>query len=127
VHLNGFGKADGLACQTLDARAQRQMLPFNWLRVPFAWAVDCRLQMSHVRPPIIRVKSPDPKRLQKRFQLQKRLIRAPAKDIRRDCAGPVIDGMPESPLLLLLPHKVPYLIDFCVVNPTDDHVHLARV
>jgi len=36
VHLDGFGKADGLACQTLDAHAQRQMLPFNLLRVPFA-------------------------------------------------------------------------------------------
>jgi hypothetical protein len=38
VHLEGCGKADDLACQTLDARAQRQMLPFNLPRVPFAQA-----------------------------------------------------------------------------------------
>jgi hypothetical protein len=73
------------------------------------------------------MKSPDPKRLQQRFQLQKHLIRASATDIRQDGAGPVIEGMLEPSLLLLLPHKAPHLIDFCVVNPTDDHVHLARV
>jgi hypothetical protein len=35
MHLNRFGKAASLACQTLDARASRQMLPFYLLRVPF--------------------------------------------------------------------------------------------
>jgi hypothetical protein len=29
VHLDGFGKADGVVCQTHDAHVQRQMLPFN--------------------------------------------------------------------------------------------------
>ena len=33
VHLRAFGKADGLACKTLDAGAQRQMLPFDFLRL----------------------------------------------------------------------------------------------
>src|SRR5215831_15190887 len=127
VHLNGSGQADGLACQPLDARAQRQMLPFNGLRVPFARAVDCRRQMARVRTPIIRVKSLDPKGLQQRFQLQKYLVLAPAKDRRQNRAGPVIDGMPEPPLLRLLPHKAPHCIDFGVVDPTDDDVHAARV
>jgi hypothetical protein len=35
-HLDGLGKADGLACQALDAHAQHKMLPLNSLRVPFA-------------------------------------------------------------------------------------------
>src|ERR687895_1247225 len=103
------------------------MLPFDLLRVPFARVVDFWPQMSRVRTPIIRVKSPDAKRLQQRFQLQTYLVLAPAKDIRQDRAGPVIDGMPEPPLLLLLPHKAPHFIDFGVIDPTNDDVHAARV
>src|SRR3712207_6202175 len=96
------------------------MLPFDLLRVPFARVVDFWPQMSRVSTPIIRVESPDPKRLQQRFQLQKYLVLAPAKDIRQDRAGPVIDGMPEPPLLPLLPHKAPHFIDFGVVDPTNE-------
>jgi hypothetical protein len=127
MHLNRFGKADRLACQTLDARASRQMLPLYLLRVPFARMMDFRPQMSRVRPPVIRMKSPNSKRFQQPFQLQKYLIQTPAKDIGQDRAGPVIDGMPEPPLLLLLPHKAPHLIDFSVVNPTNDDVHITWV
>ncbi len=127
VHLDGFGKADGLACHTRDACAQRQMLPFHWLRVPCAGMVDFRPQMSRIRSPIIRMKSPDSKRLQQRLQRQKYLICTPAKDIRSDRAGPVIAGRPEPPWLRLLAHNAPHLIDFCVVNSTDDDVHSARV
>jgi hypothetical protein len=29
MYLDGFGKADGVVCQTHDAHVQRQMLPFN--------------------------------------------------------------------------------------------------
>ncbi len=36
VHLGRLGKADRFARETLDTRAQRQMLPFNLLRVAFA-------------------------------------------------------------------------------------------
>ena len=127
VHLGGFRKADGLACQTLDACAQRQMLPFNWLRVPFAGMVDFRPQLSRIRSPIIRMTSPDAKRLQQRLQLQQDLICTPAKDRRSDRAGPAINGMPEPARLRFLAHVTPHFIDFCVVNSTDDDVHSARV
>ncbi len=35
VQLGRFGEADGFAREPLDTGAQRQMLPFNLLRVPF--------------------------------------------------------------------------------------------
>ena len=127
MHLYRFRKADSLAHQTLEARAQRQMLPFNLLRIPFTRGVHFRLQVSPVRTPIIRMKAPDPEGLQQRFQLHKYLIRAPTKDIRQDGAGPVIDGMPEPPLLLLLSHKAPHFIDFGLINPADGDLHIARM
>jgi hypothetical protein len=73
------------------------------------------------------MKAPDPERLQQRFQLQKHLIRTPAKDIRQDGTGPMIDGMPEPPLLRLPPHKAPHFIDFCIVNPAYRDVYIIRV
>jgi hypothetical protein len=127
VHLDGFGKAHGLARYTLQARAHRQMLPFDWLRVAFARVVDCRPQMARVRTPIIRVNSPDPQRLPQRFPRQKDFVLAPATDIRQHRAGPVIDGLPEPPRLRLLPHQAPHGIDFGGVDPTDDDVHAARM
>lgn len=42
VPLNGLGTADGLACETPDARAPRQRLPFIWLCIPLARVADFR-------------------------------------------------------------------------------------
>ena len=92
------------------------MLPFHWLRVPCAGMMDFRPQMARLRSPIIRVKAPDSKWLQPCLQLQNYLICTPAKDMRSDRAGPVIDGLPEPPWLRLLAHRAPQLLDFCVVN-----------
>ena len=33
MHLDRFGKTTGFTHETLDARTQRQMLPFNLLRI----------------------------------------------------------------------------------------------
>jgi hypothetical protein len=125
MHLTRFGKADRLACQALDARTKRQMLPFNSLRVALARMVDVRFEVSRVCPPIICMKSPDSIRLQQRFQLEKHVIRASAKNICQDLAGPVINGIPEPPLVSLLPDKAPHFIHLRLGDPTDHDVHVA--
>jgi len=103
------------------------MLPFNSLRVALARIVDVQFEVSRVCPPIICMKSPDSIRLQQRFQLEKHFIRTSAKDIGQDLAGPVIDGMPEPPLVLLLPDKAPHFIHFRLVDAPDHDVHVAGV
>src|SRR5215470_10831174 len=35
--------------------------------------------------------------------------------------------MPQPALLVLLPHIGPHLINFCFINPLDDHVHIVRM
>ncbi len=70
------------------------------------------------------MKSPDPTRRQQSFQPQKYLTLAPAKDICQDLAGPVIDGMPEPPLVSLLPDKAPHFIHLRLGDPTDHDVHV---
>lgn len=54
-------------------------------------------------------------------------ILPPAKDIRYHPSPIVIDRMPQPALVVLLPHIGPHLIDFCFINPLDDHVHIVRM
>jgi hypothetical protein len=60
------------------------MLPLDLLRVPFPRAVHVRVQMPGVRPPMIRIKAREPKRLQQRFEPQTHLVLPTPKNIRQD-------------------------------------------
>jgi hypothetical protein len=51
VHLSRLGKADGFAREPLDPRAQRQVLPFNLLRIALAGAMDFGDEIPFVGPP----------------------------------------------------------------------------
>src|SRR4051812_45262903 len=52
VQLDRFGKADRLAHQPLETRAQGEMFTLDLLRVVFARAVDCGSEMPLVGTPI---------------------------------------------------------------------------
>ena len=69
VHLGRLGKADRFAREPLDTRAQRQMFPFNLLRVAFARYMSFGGQMPGVRPPVIGEEACDPKGLQQGVEL----------------------------------------------------------
>lgn len=69
VQLGRPGKADRFACEAFDSRAQRQMLPFNLLRIAFARHLGFRDQMPSVRSPLIGKEACDPKGLQQGFEL----------------------------------------------------------
>jgi hypothetical protein len=56
------------------------------------------------------VKAGESKRLQERFELEKNVVFAAAKDIRQDCSSGVIDGMPQPALVAFLADKTPHLI-----------------
>jgi hypothetical protein len=102
MHLHGFREADRFPRQPFDPRAQREMLAFDSLRLPFARTVLLRVQLPRGRTPVIRVKARDPKRFQQLLQLQEHGIFAPPKHIGQDLARLVIDGVPQPPGLLLL-------------------------
>jgi len=60
-----------------------------------------RVEVTRVRPPMIRMRAEHPKRFQQRLQRQKYVIWASAKDIRHHPTAPRIEGMPEPPLVLI--------------------------
>jgi hypothetical protein len=66
------------------------MFPFNFLRIVLARLVLIRIDMSHVRTPVIGLEARDSKWLQQCFELQKHLILATPKDISQHLATPMI-------------------------------------
>ena len=82
MHLSRAGKADRLADQTRGPSPQRQMLPLDLLRVPFARFVRVRSEMTRVRTPRIGIIARDTKRFQQGFELQKyRIVAAPPRRV----------------------------------------------
>ena len=69
MHLDRLGKADGLAHQTFNPGAQRQMLPLDLLRVALARLVLICFEVTCVSAPRVRIIFRDPKALQQRFEL----------------------------------------------------------
>jgi hypothetical protein len=86
------------------------MLALDFLRVAFAWAVRVGVEVTRVGTPIIGIIAAQPEGLQQRFELQKDVIFAAAKDVGQDLAGVVIDGVPESTRVAFVPDKRPHLI-----------------
>ena len=80
MELHRFRKTDGFTDEALNTRPERQMLALDFLCIPFAWTMRFGVQMALVRPPMIRIKTGEPEGLQQRFQLQKHLVFAAAKD-----------------------------------------------
>src|SRR5215468_12325736 len=97
------------------------MLPLDFLRVALARIVLFRIKMTCVCAPMIGMIARDPKRLQQRFQLQKHLVFAAAKDIRQDGSGAMIDGMPEPSLLFFLAHKTPHFVHLGFASTLNVH------
>jgi hypothetical protein len=74
VQLDRFGKAEPFAREPVDTDAQRQMLPVNLLGIAFPRHMSFGSEMQCIRPPVIGEETPDPKRLQQGFELQKHVI-----------------------------------------------------
>src|SRR5712691_1441648 len=87
------------------------MRALDFLGVPFARTMHVGFEMAFVRPPMIRIKTSEPEGLQQRFELQKDLVFAAAKDIGQNLACVVIDGMPQPALVAFLADKAPHLVD----------------
>src|SRR6187200_1244839 len=87
-------KQSVLACEPLDARAQRYMFPFNLLRIAFARHMRFRDQMPGVRSPMVGKEARDAKGFEQDLELQEHLVLAANNHIRQDLSRPVGDGMP---------------------------------
>ena len=83
------------------------MLALDFLRVAFAWAVRVGVEMPRVGTPIIGIIAGQPEGLHQRFEPQKDLVFAAAKDVGQDLAGVVIDSMPEPTRVAFVPDKRP--------------------
>jgi len=67
VHRRRFGKANRATHETLDPGPQIDVFALNFLRMLLAHVMLRRVDMPLVRPPPIRVKVADSKRLQQRL------------------------------------------------------------
>src|SRR2546426_7943491 len=96
------------------------MLPLDLLGVVLAWGMVVGSELTCVRAPMIGVIAGDPKGLQQCLQLHKHLVLASAKHVRQHRTCAMIHGMPQPPLILLLPHKAPHFVDFGVLDAMHD-------
>ena len=103
------------------------MLALDFLGVPFARTMHVRCEMAFVRPPMIRIKTSEPEGLQQRFELQKDLGFAAAKDIGQDLACVVIDGVPQPALVAFLADKAPHFVNFSFPSLLNVHNDLGWV
>ena len=103
------------------------MFPLDFLGMPLAWTMHLRSEMPRVRPPMIRIKVPEAKGLQQRFQLQKDLILATPEDISQNRTRGVIDRMPEPPWFFLLANKTPHFIHLSFTGSLNVHVDLIGI
>src|SRR5215475_3530540 len=124
MHLNRFGKADRLAGEPLDTGPQGQMPALALLGVSLARGVLVGSAMTAIGPPIIRVIVRDPQGLQQRFQLPEHVVCAPAQTRGPYPTAPVLDGLPQPPLLVLLAHKGPQFIDLRFIRTPDNALHV---
>src|SRR5215470_3404558 len=103
------------------------MLPLDFLRVALARIVLVRIKMTCVCAPMIGMIARAPKRLQQRFQLQKHLVFAAAKDIRQDGSGAMINGVPEPSLLLFLADKTPHFVHLGFASALNVHSNVVWI
>ena len=102
------------------------MFTLDLLRVALARAVDFRGEVPLEGTPIVCTAVRDAKGLEQRLQLYKDFVRAPAKDVRQNLPGTVIDSIPQLALLLLLAHKTPHFVYFGFVHALEDDLDVAR-
>jgi len=81
------------------------MLPLDLLGVVLAWVMRFWSALTRVCAPMIGVLAGEPKGLQQFLQLHQHLLLASAKHVRQHHPCAMIDGVPQPPLILLLPHQ----------------------
>ena len=94
VHRRRFGKANRAAHEPLDPCPQIDVFAFDLLGILLAHLVLLWVDIPLLRPPPIRVKLRDTKRLQQRLQLQKDRILPSPKNVGQHGPTVVINRMP---------------------------------
>ena len=84
------------------------MLTLDFLGVPFARAMYVGSQVPGICPPMIGGVAGQSARLEQRFQLEKNVILAAAKDIGQYSSCLMIDRLPQPALIALLADKAPH-------------------
>jgi len=89
-----FGKTNRATHQAFDPGPQLDVLALDCLRVLFANGVWLWVDVPLVRSPSIRVKPPDPKRLQQRLPLQKNGVLSAPEGVGSHVPTVMIDRVP---------------------------------
>src|SRR5918911_4565253 len=97
------------------------MLALNCLGVPFARPMHFELEMSCIRPPMIRIKAGAAQGLQERLELHKGLTRAATKDLRPARVRMMINRMPPPAWVSSLADEAPYCVDLSFPNLLNGH------
>src|SRR5258706_10760109 len=103
------------------------MLPLDLLGVPFAWAVHLGVQMPGICAPMVGIKTGEAEGLEQRFQLEKNIIFAAAKDIGQNSSCVMIDRVPQPALVPFLADKAPHLVDLSFPSLLNVHEDLIWV
>jgi hypothetical protein len=82
MHLDRFGKADGLSHQVFDPCAEGEMFSLQLLRQPLADSMPGWIQVPPIRAPAVGVKAGNTEGCKQRFEFQEGLILTTAEDIR---------------------------------------------
>lgn len=120
MHLDRFGKADGLSHQAFDPRAEGEMVPLQLLRPPFANSMPGWIQVPPIRAPAVGVKAANPEGCKQGFEFHEGLILTPAEDIRHYPTRAVIPCLPQPPRLGLIADKRPHFVQLCRLHLVKD-------
>jgi hypothetical protein len=86
------------------------VFPLDLLSVRLAVRMLSGWQVAFVGSPVIRVKSGNSERFQKRFRLQEHFVLAIAEGVSQNFAGIVIDGMPWPTPMCFAVDEAPHLV-----------------
>jgi hypothetical protein len=82
MHLDRFGKADGLSHQAFDPRAESKRFALQLLRPPLADSIPGWIRVPPISAPAVGVKTANTEGRQQRFEPQEGLILTPTEDRR---------------------------------------------
>jgi hypothetical protein len=94
MHLDRFGKAEGLSHQAFDPRAEGERFVLQLLRPPLADSMPGWIQVPPISAPAVGIKAANTEGRQQRFEFQEGLILTPAEDRRHYPTRAVIQRLP---------------------------------
>ncbi len=127
MHVRRFRETESLAHQALDAGPSREMRARDFLRGAFACGMLFRVELTRRRSPTIGGEVRQTAGLQQRVEREEHLIFPATKDLRQDCAGVMVHGVPQPSWVACMANERPHCIHRSFARPRNVHGHLVWV